>query len=457
MTTFYRAAFVTCVALFLEGFAIYLVGRLLSGAIRLPEASIPLGIAMVAIGWSFILSWYVQNIRFSLNLRGTIGLIVSALSVLALAGISMGAGWFPIGLVFSGDLNAIAALSLAAALLLLLWWRGAATARDDVTLDAIRNAFVRGAVVVIVAVAADALLPAHVNIISLPILVLYFAVGLGGLALSRFAIDSGVGQISRRWLLAIVVSVGAVLLLALILGAVGVGGLDEVARAIVRGIAFLGLWTLRPILLLLGLLAAGLVAIGNWISGFFGGGDLSGLELAQLQIEEFHESLREVDADGPPNAILTVIKWLAFLLAVSLAGWILFRMFRRRRLAGSNYADTETRESTFTLQAAGQDIADALAGWFNWAGKLNRRRPRPANPREVYHRMLDVARAVGFTRRTWQTPQEHRREANQALPDQPMGRIVGEFQRYHYGPQPNNPDPDTMRSLEDDLNDLQRN
>ena len=305
--------------------------------------------------------------------------------------------------------------------------------------------------------AADALLPAHVNIISLPILVLYFAVGLGGLALSRFAIDSGVGQISRRWLLAIVVSVGVVLLLALILGAVGVGGLDEVARAIVRGIAFLGLWTLRPILLLLGLLAAGLVAIGNWISGFFGGGDLSGLELAQLQIEEFHESLREVDADGPPNAILTVIKWLAFLLAVSLAGWILFRMFRRRRLTGSNYADTETRESTFTLQAAGQDIADALAGWFNWAGKLNRRRPRPANPREVYHRMLDVARAVGFTRRTWQTPQEHRREANQALPDQPMGRIVGEFQRYHYGPQPNNPDPDTMRSLEDDLNDLQRN
>ena len=454
MTTFARGAFVTCVTLFLEAFAIYLIGRLLSNAVRLPEAGIPLGIAMVAIGWSFTLSWYVQNIRFSLNLRGVFGLVVSALSLLILAGLSMGAGWFPIGLVFSGDLNALASLALAATLLLLLWWRGTATARDDVTLDVVRNAFVRGVIIVMVAVAADSLLPA--NIIRLPVLVLYFAVGLVGLALSRFAIDSGVSQISRRWLAAIVVSIAAVLLAALILGAIGVGGLDELAKAIVRGIGFLGLWTLRPILLLLGLLAAGLVAVGNWISGFFGGGDLSGLELARLQIEEFHESLREVEGGGPPNVILTVIKWLAFLLVVSLAGWVLFRMFRRRRLAGNDYADAETRESTFTLQAAGQDVADALASWFNWAANLSRRRPRPTNPREVYHRMLDVARSVGFARRPWQTPQEHRREANQALPDPPVARIVGEFQRYHYGPQPNDPDPDTMRSLTEDLDDLQR-
>ena len=267
MTTFARAAFVTGITLFLDGFAIYLLGRLVSNAIRLPEAGLPLGIAMVAIGWSFILSWYVQNIRFSLNLRGVIGLIVSALSVLVLAGISMGAGWFPIGLVFSGDLNAVAALFISATLLLLLWWRGTAIARDDVTLDVVRNAFVRGVIIVMAAVAADALLDA--SIIRLPVLFMFFAIGLGGMALSRFAVDSGVGRISRGWLLAIVTSIGAVLLIALILGAAGVGGLDEVARAIVRGIAFLGLWTLRPILLLLGLVAAALVAVGNWIAGFF--------------------------------------------------------------------------------------------------------------------------------------------------------------------------------------------
>ena len=454
MTNFARAAFVTGITLFLEGFAIYLLGRLLSNAIRLPESGVPLGIAMIAIGWSFILSWYVQNIRFSLNLRGVIGLIVSALSVLVLAGVSMGAGWFPIGLVFSGELDAVAALTITATLLLLLWWRGTAIARDDVTLDVVRNAFVRGVVIVIVAVAADAIMDA--NIIRLPVLFMFFAIGLGGMALSRFAIDSGVGHISRGWLLAIVISVVTVLFLALILGALGVGGLDEVAKAIVRGIAFMGLWTLRPILLLLGLLAAGLVAVGNWIASFFGGGDLSGLELARLQIEEFHESLREVEGDGPPSVILTVIKWLAFLAAISLAGWVLFRMFRRRRLTGGNYAEGETRESTFTLQAAGQDVADALAGLLYRASNLRRRRPPPVNPREVYHRMLDVARAVGFARRNSQTPQEHRREANQALPDPPVERIVTGFQRYHYGPGSEDPDPETMQGLTDDLDHLQR-
>ncbi len=454
MTAFARSAFVICVTLFMEGFAIYLVGRLLSNAVRLPEAGIPLGVAMVAIAWSFTLSWYVQNIRFSLNLRGVIGLLISALSVLALAGVSMGAGWFPIGLVFSGDLNAIASLCLAAVLLLFLWWRGASTARDDVTLDVIRNAFVRGVIIVMVAAAVDPLIPA--SIIGLPILVLFFAVGLGGLVLSRFAIDSGVGQISRRWLVAIVASVGGALLLSLLVGAIGVGGLDEAARSILRGIGFLGLWILRPLLLLLGLMAAGLVAIGNWISSFFGGGDLSGLELARLQIQEFHDSLREVEGDGPPGVILTVIKWLAFLMAVSLAGWVLFRMFRRRRLVGGNYADTETRESTFTLQAAGSDVAVALAGWLNWASHF-RRSPPPTDPRAVYLRMLDIAHNVGFTRRAWQTPQEHRKEATQALPDPPVGRIVGEFQRYHYGPQPDDTDSQTMRDLLDDLSDLRRN
>ncbi len=454
MTSFARAAIIVGIALFLEGFAVYLLGRLVSHAIRLPDASVPLALAMLAIGWSFVLSWYIQIIRFSLNLRGLIGLTISAFSVLALAGISMGAGWFPIGQVLTGDLRIMAALGLSVTLVLLLWWRGTAIARDDVTLDVIRNAFVRGVVIVIVSVAANPLVDG--DIIGLVMLIVFFSIGLGGLALSRFAIDASIGRINRGWMLAIVASIGLVMVLALIAGAAGVGGLDDLARALVSGVGFLGLWTIRPALLLLGLIAAGLVAIGNWVSSLFGGGDLSGLELARLQIEEFHESLREVEGEGPPNVILTVIKWAAFLAAVSLAGWILYRMFRRRRLTGNNDAELETRESTFTLQTAGQDVADALAGWLNWASNLYRRRPPPTNPREVYHRMLEAARAVGHARLRWQTPQEHRRQVDQALPERPMVRIVRGFQRYFYGPQPADPDPETMSTLVEDLDEIQR-
>ena len=450
MGTFTRAALITAIALFLEAFALYLGCRLLANLLRLPEAAIPLGIAVVAAGWSFLLSWYVQAIRFSLNLRGVIGLVLSAASALALAGVSMGAGWFPIGQVFAGDLRTAAALGLTTAFMLALWWRGTAIARDDVTLDVVRNAFVRGVAVVIAAVVADALLEAR--IIGLPGLLLYFAAGLAGLSLSRFA---AAGRVNRGWLTAIVVSVAGLLTLAVVLAAAGVGGLDDLARAITGGIAFLGLWTLRPLLLLLGLLAAGLVAVGNWVSGLFGGGDLSGLELARQQIQEFHESLREVEGGEPPNFILTVIKWLAFLAAVSLGGWLLFRMFRRRRLDAGSYAEGETRESTFSWQGAGQDVADALAGLAHRASGLRRRRPPPATPREVYHRMLEITGALGFPRRRWQTPEEHREEIRPTLPEPPVAHIVSGFQRHHYGPQPKDADAEAMAALVEELNRLQ--
>ena len=451
MGRYSRYALITGIALFLEGFALFLACRLAANAIRLPDASIPLGIAVLAMGWSFLLSWYVQTIRFSLNLRGVIGLILSAVSVLALAGISMGAGWFPVGRVLSGDLQTIAALGLATTFMLLLWWRGTAIARDDVTLDVIRNAFIRGVVVVIVAVAADPLM--EVNIVSPAFLMLYFAVGLAGLAMSRYTAEGATGHMGRAWMAAIAAGIAAVLILAGILGALGVGGLDELAKAVARGVGLMGLWVLRPILLMLGLLAAAMVALGNWVSSFFGGGDLTGLELARSQIQEFHDSLREVESDGPPSIFLTLLKWFAFLAAVSLAGWVLFRMFRRRRLIGGTYSEGEVRESLFSWHGAGHDVADGLSGMINRLANA-RRRPPPLNPRDVYHRLLEVANELGLPRRRGQTPREHRGDVAGTLPDPPVENIVDGFQRYYYGAGQDSADSEAMASLLRDLDEL---
>ncbi len=452
MGRFTRLALITCIALFLEGFALFLAGRLLANGIRLPDAAIPLSLVVLAMGWSFILSWYVQTIRFSLNLRGVIGLVLSGLSVLALAGISMGVGWFPIGRVLSGDLHTIAALGLTIAFMLALWWRGTAIARDDVTLDVIRNAFIRGVVVVIVAVTIDPLMDA--DIVGAPGLLVFFGIGLAGLALSRFTSEGATGHMNRGWMAAIGIGIAAVLILSVVLGALGVGGLDDLTRAFARGIGWLGLWVLRPILLLLGLLAAAMVAVGNWVSSFFGGGDLTGLELARSQIQEFHESLKEVEGSGPPNLILTLLKWLAALSAVALAGWILFRMFRRRRLTGGNHPEGETRESIFSWHGAGQDVADTLGDWLTRLAIMRRHRPPPLNPREVYHRLLEVANTLGIPRREGQTPSEHRQAVAGTLPDPPVEHIVEGFQRYYYGARPDAADPEAMSDLLQDLDDL---
>ena len=69
--------------------------------------------------------------------------------------------------------------------------------------------------------------------------------------------------------------------------------------------------------------------------------------------------------------------------------------------------------------------------------------------------MLEVANAVGFPRRGSQTPEEHRQDVRETLPDPPMGRIVGGFQRYYYGPGYEVADPESMSSLLDDLDELQ--
>ncbi len=453
MGRFTRAALITGIALFTEGFALYLACRLLAHALRLPDAAIPLPLAMLAVGWSFILSRYVQTIRFSLNLRGVIGLLLSAASVLALAGASLGWGGASFGAVFAGDIYAIASVGLTVAFLVALWWRGTAVARDDVTMDVVRNAFIRGVVIAIIAAAADLLLPAR--IIGMPLLLGYFAIGLAGLSLSRFTAEDATGYMNRGWLSAIGVGIAGLLLLALILGALGVGGLDDLARAALRGLNWLALWILRPLLLLLGLVAAGLVALGNWISGYFGGGDLSGLETARAQIEEFHESLRDIEGGGPPILALTLAKWLALLAAFALAGWVLFRLFRHRRLAGGDYANGETRESLFSWQGAGQDIADTLGGWLNRGAGLRRRRTNPSNPRAVYHRMLEIAGALGMPRRRGQTPHEHRQDLANTLPQPPVERIVDGFQQYYYGPDNAADDSANMPALLRDLDDIE--
>ena len=435
MSQFWRTSAVTGAALFLEAAAAYLLIALLTTLTGTAAARLPLWLVLLALAWAFLLSLYIQTIRFSLNLRGVIGLSLSLLSLLLLAGLS-GMGFMPLGRLLSGDLQTAFALALTVTFLVALWWRGSSLAHDEVTLETVRGAFQWGLAVVVGAVIIDALTPGA--IVPVWLVIGFFAVGLAGLSLARFAAEAADGQgMSREWFLPIGAMVGAVLLLALLISGLGLGGLDDATRAILRTAGRIGDWILRPILLGLGYLAAALVAFGNWLTTVLGGGDLSGLDEAQEQLRRFHENLEEVEGDGPPGWIYTLLRWLVVMAATLLAGWVLFRVFRFRRLLRRSGEVQEVRESLFTWGKANRDLFGTFNDWWhNLVQKATAdesKRPEPANPREVYHRFLELSDHLGRPKSDGQTPREHQDTVEDTLPPAPVERIIGGFQQAHYG------------------------
>ena len=436
MSLLWRNGLITGVSLFLETCAFYLVFNIVGTLVQLPGAKIAFGLVFLTLVWSFVLSMYLQTIRFSLNLRGALGLVVSVASILVLANWSSGLGFNPIGKLLGGDFSLAVGLVLTLGFLVALWWRGASIAHDEVTLETIRGAFQWGLVVVILAVLLDSLTSAEV--VNGFLIVGFFAAGLAGLSVARFSSESaGPHIMSKGWFLPIAASVGGVLLLGLLISMLGLGGLDDVTRGILRIVGGVGLWILKPLLLALGFLAAALVALGNWLSSMFGGGDLSGLEAAQEQIRQFHESLGEVEQTRPPQILVWTLKLLAFLAGASLAAWVLFRLFRFRRLWRRQEEVEETRESLFSWERVNSDL---LAMLKNWRGPQQGQAryggpgmPDPRDPRELYHRFLLLASDVGHPRMEWETPREHQRELVTSLPPRPVDRIVTDFQSEHYG------------------------
>ena len=457
MTKFWRASMLTGVALFLETCAFYLVFSIITTIVYLPEARIPFVLVFVTLFWAFLLAFYVQTVRFSLNLRGILGLIASVGSLLILSNIMTGSGWIPFGVIITGDFVTATTVVVSFVFLVVLWWRGSHVAQDEVTLDSIRSTFQLGIGVVFLAVIVDAI--SSNDVINGFLILAFFGVGLAGLSMARFASESGDTQLmSADWFIPIGISVGGVLLLGLLISLVGLGGLDDVTRAIFAFAGKVGLWILRPVALGIGYLAAVMVMFITWLASIMGGGDLSGLEEAQLRIQQFHESLGEAENNGPPGFLVAFLKWVAFLSATIVMGWILYRMFRFRRLFRRTGEVEETRESLFSWERANRDLSSLIAGWWNnlsgSSGQEGRSRTQPANAREVYHRFLMLSADVGRPKREEQTPKEHQHGLGWTLPPEPVAHIVDGFQDAYYGH--TEPPERQMQGLLQDWGNLQQ-
>ena len=437
MSRYWRNSAITSVALFLEACALYLAFVTVSALIQVPETRLPFWLVFIALVWGFFLSYYVLTVKITPRLRGLLGLIIGAPSLLVLAAFNTGEGFLPMDVLASGDLNTTVGFIGSLIFLVVVWWRAAEVSREDASLESVRSAFLIGLAFLFVAALMDSL--QSEKLVSGFLVVGFFAVGLAGLALARFSFEGGDNQqMSIDWLMPIAVTVGAVLVLGLLVSAAGLGGLDDVTREVLSTIRTVGFWILTPVLLLIGLIVELMVTIGNWLSSRFGGGDVTTLLEAQQGLAAFQDELREeAENTESPSTLLAALKWAAFTLGAAAAGWVVYRLFRARRLVGRSQEVEETRESLFSWKRANDDMAGFLGAW--WANLISpkdrseRARKDPRDPREFYHALLGLAERVGQPRKDWETPREHQLALIGLLPADPVASIVEGFQAYHYG------------------------
>ncbi len=436
----WRNRTVTAVALFLEGCTLYLIFAAVSSLAKLEQLQVPFWLVLVSLAWGYGLSLWILALQVTPVLRGLVGLALGVPSLLVLVAWNAGLAFLPFGLFSPLEASGVGLFVGSVIFLLIIWWRGAEVSREEATLDSVRAAFQTGMIALLVTALIDALTEGR--IVSGFLLLGFFAVGLLGMAIARFSADGGEErEMPLQWLWPIVVCVGCVLALGLLISGLGLGGLDDVTRAVAKLIGAVGLRILEPVLMLVGLLAGALVSVGNWFSQLMGGGDIDGLLQAQERINEFHESLREAESEHRGNVLSTVLKWAAASFGAAAAVGVVYWLFRNRRPNSGNTQVVEVRESLFSLSRAGDDVSGALASIFPGLWGASRKRSRIyATPRDYYHALLEQAGRAGRPKDEWETPKEHQQGLSGFLPADPVSRIVDEFQATHYGASPSNPE-----------------
>ena len=436
----WRARAVTAVAIFLESCTLYLLVAVFSHFAKFEPLQMPFWLVLAALAWGFALSSLVLSMRVTPALRGGIGLGLGAPSLLILTAWNGGQLIHPFGLLQSGGLAGVGLFVGSLIFLMIIWWRGIELSREEVTLDTVRSALQVGMVALLAAALIDA--ATEGAIVSGYLVIGFFAAGLPGMALARFSAESGAERpMPSRWIWPIAACVGGVLALGLVISGLALGGLDDVTRAVVGTVGAVGLRILEPVLMVIGFLAGALVSVGNWFSELMGGGDMEGLLEAQRRIDQFHESLRDAEADGGDSATFVVMKWAAAVIGVAVAAGVVYGLFRARRRFSRDPEVMESRESLFSIKQAGDDLGETLGGILSGLRGGGRRRRRVfRSPRDYYHALLELARRAGHPKEGWETPREHQRGLAGVFPADPVAQIVDDFQASHYGATPSSPE-----------------
>jgi len=318
-----------------------------------------------------------------------------------------------------------------------LLWRGICVGRESPSLDVLYQKFLIGLTVLVmllvlwsVASRGDEFpeLSPSVGIYVLA----YFFVGLLGLAFANLQSirqemlrrEESPGLSYRRWLpllLGVVVAIAAVSL-----GLASALSFDLLAL-VLHGLGVLASWLLTAfvyaVALPLGVVAAGLIYLFQWLVRIFGRGEPP----QPFSPPDFSDLTRPAEeqqsAGGIPPEVVLALKWGLVALLAILVLFVLARALSFRRKSREEEDVEEVTESLWSWEGFKKDLRSFLATLLRWFRRKKRAIRAVVSPpiaaaqgedqarlftvREIYQGLLWEGRRAGLSRRQSETPYEY--------------------------------------------------
>ena len=389
-------------------------------------AALPLQLGSNPLNWFAVLavlasSLVVSRVLQALIITETMAYVAQLLAGLVVVYLVLGSQ-FSAGLDLgwaghlSGEIGSEAywlRAAIAAAMAVGLWWRGGRIASSDSPEETLETSFKIGVAALAAAAVADAVLPVDLNVY--PVLFIFTAASLAGLAVSHLSSPSEEAAKRATWPKVIGALVVAVLLIGLIAGLV-----ENTVLPLVTGVfrAVMGFAIEKIVAPVLSAVLYPFVAAVDWL--FRTLLSLFQTDLEQQVVEGFNLGPPEVEQpdeeQGSPAALRFIqIAGIAVLtVVVVVALYFLARAFRRRRRGRYEYLEG-ARESVIAGNDPLLDAARLLLDLL--PERLRRRRvrrtllppdgePGVVEAFEIYYRLLGEAERKGVRRQESESPLE---------------------------------------------------
>ncbi len=340
-----------------------------------------------------------------------------------------------------------------------LWWRGIVGGRRSALVGDLYRRFLVGIVafVLLIVVWRANQGPGSLEELAstvAPQVAAFFFFGLSAMALTnlkgirqRMPQEESIGAFNRRWLPALGVIVGAIVLVGLAVAGIFSPEFMAFLRQLLGATFEVVRQVIYYILVPFGYIAAALVWVGMWLVNLIRGDSSREVEFAFGGGETEPE---EVPRGEPiPETVVMILKWVLFAAVALVIIFFLARAVSRFRASRRGGEAGDIDESLWSWQAFTEDVwlflsaildrfrrkrraaaGDAIPDWF-----LEEEPEGRLGIREIYRRLLWQAGRYGSGKRDHETPYEYERRLGPTLPDgsRQLSELTGIYVSVRYG------------------------